>query len=139
MPSVIEDKDAIRDVLYRYCYGTDTGDVETWVGGFTEDCLWDGGPFGVCKGKEAMRAFYKQGGDAAKSMRHLTLNSIIDVQGDRAKAVSYVVVLGASETATSIFFSGFYEDELVRKGGRWLIQTRKLRTDMSEMKLPTAR
>ena len=136
MTSVLEDKEAIRELLYRYCYGTDTGDVEGWVGGFTEDCEWDGGPFGACKGKGEMRAFYAQGGDAARSMRHLTLNTIIDVQGDRARAVSYVVVLGVSPEGTSIFFSGFYDDALVRTGDRWRIRRRKLRPDMAEIKLP---
>jgi ketosteroid isomerase-like protein len=134
---MLEDKEAIREVLYRYCYGTDTGDTEGWVRGFTEDCLWDGGPFGVCQGKDAMRAFHKEGGDAAKSMRHLTLNSLIDVQGDDARAVSYVFVFGVSDAGTSVVFSGFYEDVLIRKGSRWLIQARKLRPDMSEIRLPS--
>ena len=137
MPSMLEDKEAIREVLYRYCYGTDMGDTEAWVRGFTENCTWDGGPFGVCQGKDAMRALHKQGGDAAKSMRHLTLNSLIDVRGNHAEAVSYVLVFGVSDAGASVVFSGFYEDSLIREGGSWLIQARKLRPDMSEIRLPT--
>jgi len=136
MPSILEDKESIRELLCRYCYGTDTGHVEEWVGVFTEDCVWDGGPFGVCNGKQAMREFYAQGGDAAKSMRHLTLNTLIDVQGDRAQAVSYVVVLGIADSTTGIFFSGFYDDALVRRNGQWRITARKLRPDMSDIRLP---
>lgn len=134
MPSVLEDKDAIRDVLYRYCYGTDAGDVEAWVAGFTEDCLWDGGPFGLCNGKNAMREYFKQGADAAKSLRHLTLNTIIDVQGDRAQARSYIAIVGLTDASMSVVFSGFYADELVRKAGRWLIQIRRIVTDISKLK-----
>ena len=136
MPSMLEDKEAIREVLYRYCYGTDMGDTEAWVRDFAENCTWDGGAFGVCRSKDEMRAFHKQGGDASKAMRHLTLNSLIDVQADRAKAVSYVLLLGVSDAGTNIVFSGFYEDLLIREGGRWLIQSRKLRPDMSEISLP---
>lgn len=136
MPTLLEDKEAIRELFYRYCYGTDTGDTETWVGVFTDDCLWDGGPFGVLNGKDAMRAFHKQGADQAKTMRHLTLNTLINVSGDQAQALSYVAVLGPGEKTMNIFFVGFYEDALVRQGGRWLIKSRKLRPDSSDLKLP---
>jgi hypothetical protein len=83
-----------------------------------------------------MRSLFKAGGDASKSLRHLTVNSIIDVQGDRAQAVSYVVVLGIAEAATNIFFSGLYSDQLVRNAGRWLIERRTLRPDFAEITLP---
>jgi 3-phenylpropionate/cinnamic acid dioxygenase small subunit len=136
MPSILEDKEAIRELLCRYCYGTDTGNVDQWVGVFTEDCVWDGGPFGICNGTREMRAFYAQGGDAAKSMRHLTLNTIIDVQNERARAVSYVVVLGIGESDTKVFFTGFYDDLLVRHSGQWRIAKRKLRPDMTDIHLP---
>ncbi len=136
MPSVLEDKDVIRDMLSRYCYGTDAGDVETWVGGFTEDCVWDGGPFGVCHGKQAMREFYAPGVEQARTMRHLTLNSIIDVQGDRASAVSYVLLLQVSATGANVIFTGFYDDALVRLDGRWRIRSRKIRTDLADIRLP---
>jgi 3-phenylpropionate/cinnamic acid dioxygenase small subunit len=136
MPSMPEDREAIRELLHRYCYGTDTGDVESWVGVFTEDCLWDGGPFGVCRGRSGLRAMYQQGGDAAKALRHLTLNTLMEVEGNQARAVSYVLVLATADAGSSVFFSGFYQDELIRSGGRWWIAKRMLRRDMSEMRLP---
>ena len=136
MPTNLEDKEAIRELLFRYCYGTDAGNVEGWVGGFTEECVWDGGPFGVCNGKQAMRDFYAQGVEQARTMRHLTLNTIIDVEGDSAHAVSYFALLQVAATGTSILLSGFYDDALVRMGGQWRIASRKLRPDLSEIRLP---
>ena len=136
MPSILEDKDEIRELFYRYCYGTDNGNVEQWVAGFTEDCVWDGGPFGICKGKDAMRAFYANGVEQARTMRHLTLNTVIDVQGDRAHAVSYLALLQVAATGTNIIFTGCYDDSLVRLDGRWRISARKLRPDFSEIRLP---
>jgi hypothetical protein len=136
MPSILEDKEAIRDLLFRYCYGTDAGNVEQWVAGFTDDCVWDGGPFGVCNGKAEMRAFYAKGVEQARTMRHLTLNTVIGVQVDRAHAVSYVALLQVAATGTNIMFTGFYDDSLVRLDGHWRISDRKLRPDLSEINLP---
>ena len=136
MPSHLEDKEEIRELLHRYCYGTDAGNVEEWVAGFTDDCVWDGGPFGVCKGRDEMRAFYANGVEQARTMRHLTLNTVIDLEGDRARAVSYVVLLQAAATGTNVMFTGFYDDSLVRLDGQWRITNRKLRPDLSEIRLP---
>ena len=139
MTSALEEKEAIREVLYRYCYGTDSGDTELWVEGFTEDCVWDGGPFeAVLNGKEEMRAYHKPNSEASKEMRHLNLNAVIDLQGDSAHVVSYVAVLLNGEPA-SIFFAGHYDDQFVKVDGQWRIKSRKLRKDLSEIDRPTVR
>ena len=136
--SDLVEKEAIRDVLHRYCYGTDAGDTELWVEGFTDDCVWDGGPFGVQHGTAAMRAFHGPNADASKALRHLTLNTVIDLHGDTAHAVSYVVVLARSESF-QVYFAGFYDDDFVKLAGRWRIRRRLLRADLSEIERPRVR
>ncbi|MGE0383109.1 MAG: nuclear transport factor 2 family protein [Gammaproteobacteria bacterium] len=132
MPSILEDKDAIRDLFARYCFYTDSGQFEKYVALFTEDCDWDGGSFGRCQGREALLAYLKAGGDASKNLRHSTTNMVIEVQGDSATATSYVQVLGVEGQAPVIFFAGIYLDRLVRRDGRWLFAQRRIRTDFAD-------
>jgi 3-phenylpropionate/cinnamic acid dioxygenase small subunit len=127
-----EEKDQIRDVLSNYCFYTDGGYPDRWVDLFTDDCQWDGGPFGVCGSKEELRAFIRQGGDAGIGMKHMTTNIVISLEGAQARARSYVLVLGKADQGNSILFAGHYDDVLVKTDGRWLIRSRKLRSDLSE-------
>lgn len=136
--SAADEKDAIRDVISRYCYGSDSGDTELWVEGFTEDCLWDGGAFGVLKGKDAMRDFKRASGEGSKGLRHLTLNTVIDLHGDTAHAVSYVAVVAQGQPA-AIYFLGHYDDQFVKVAGQWRIKIRKLRADLADIDAPKVR
>lgn len=132
MSSLLEDKDAIRDVIARYCFYTDSGQFEKYADLFTEDCDWDGGIFGRHSGRAALLASMRSSGDAATKLRHSTANIVIRVDGDEARATSYATVLGVGGETPLIFFAGCYIDQLVRREGRWLFKHRKIRTDLSE-------
>ena len=41
MPTAVEDKDAIRDVLAEYCFRLDDGRFAEMAALFTEDGTWD--------------------------------------------------------------------------------------------------
>ena len=83
MPSILEDKDAIRDLIVAYCHYADAGDPDRWASLFTEDAVWDGGPFGKHEGRAAIRAQY----EGAKSRnRHVMANILVSVDGDEASA-----------------------------------------------------
>jgi ketosteroid isomerase-like protein len=118
----MDDIEKIRRLIFEYCYATDSGDKEAWVSTFTEDVIWDG-PFGSFVGRDGGRAFL--GDSDTSGMRHLTMNSVIDVDGDNATGRSYIVVMVAGEAPTAIF-AGVYQDRYVRQNGRWLIAERHL-------------
>ena len=132
MPSILEEKDAIREMFAKYCFYTDSGQFEKYANLFTEDCDWDGGPFGRQQGRANLLAMLKSGGDASTKMRHHNTNIVIEVQGDEARASSYVTVYGVGEATPVIFFVGCYVDHLVRQNGQWLFKQRKIRADLSE-------
>lgn len=123
------DHDAIRRLLADYCFGTDSGDTDRWVGCFTDDIVWEGGAFGRFNSKAEARAYHAAAGDAARNFRHVNTNALIDVDGDDAMVDSYVQVYDQSGPAPALIFSGFYRDTLVKQGGGWLIRTRSLITD----------
>ncbi len=126
----MSDYEAIRNVLADYCFGTDAGDIERWLGAMTEDVVWEGGPFGRFQGHAAGREYHKAGDPTA--YRHLTLNSMIRVDGDQAVAHSYVVLFQQGETLTPAACL-FYEDSLRKEGGRWRIARRVIHTSPAEL------
>lgn len=135
MPSALEDKEAIRELFARYCFYTDTAQFEKFVALFVEDCDWDGGIFGRQLGRSALLESLRPGADTATKLRHFTTNSVIAIEGDEARATSYVTVLGVGGESPQIFFAGCYVDRLVRQDGLWLFRQRKIRTDLAEAEL----
>jgi hypothetical protein len=131
MSSIQDEKTAILEVFARYCFYTDLGRAEDYANLFTEDCDWDGGPFGRQQGRANLLAFIKQGAGAT-ALRHHNTNIVIDVNGNEARAASYVTVYGVAEQTPVIFFVGCYIDHLVKRDGRWYFKQRKIRTDLSE-------
>src|SRR5262245_1402840 len=95
MPSVLEDKDAIRELLARYCFHFDNGEFEAWVNLFTEDAVFDVGARGRFAGRDALRKFVHAIPltNGVPGMKHCVMNSIVNVENDRATAQSYVVVV----------------------------------------------
>jgi hypothetical protein len=127
MSTLSEDKEAIRDLLSSYCFHTDRGNPDALAALFTEDCIWEGGKFGRREGRRAVHEFAVKGAARETKFRHLTMNSIITVAGDKATARSYGYVLKLEGTAAPApFFAGFYEDELVKVGGKWLFKVRNI-------------
>jgi hypothetical protein len=46
MSSVLEEKEAIRDLISAYCFYVDNGEFDKFAGLFTEDAIFEAGPFG---------------------------------------------------------------------------------------------
>jgi SnoaL-like protein len=134
MASVLEEKDSIRETMARYCFYTDSGQSEKYADLFTEDCDWDGGPFGRCLGKAALLAMHRGSGDSATKLRHVNTNVVITLNDNEAQATSYVAVIGVGETAPTIFFAGTYVDQFVKRGGRWLFKVRRIVPDITTIK-----
>jgi uncharacterized protein (TIGR02246 family) len=122
MPTLTEDRDAIRDLFARYCAYVDTGAAEEWAATFTED-----GEFRTDRvtlvGRDALRSFAARlppGG-----LHHLVMNQAIDVEGDTATCRASVLVTSKSVIVTT----GRSLDELRRVGGSWLIVRRTYSPD----------
>jgi ketosteroid isomerase-like protein len=128
MASIVEEKDAIRDVLSAYCFYVDSNNLDRWAELFTEDAIFVFGQ--EVKGRAAIRDYV-----AAKFIphwpnKHCTLNSLITINGTEAKAESYLIVVRASDQGMIVSFAGRYEDELVKQGETWRIKVRKVYRDI---------
>jgi len=119
-----EDIEAIRELLYRYCYYADNADTDAWLSLYVDDGSLDMGmgraPF---VGKEALREFASARRPGA--LLHLSANHLISVEGDEAAAQSYVVVVGGPEDPR-VRLAGRYLDRLRRVDGSWRFVSRRL-------------
>lgn len=139
--SVLEDKDAIRELVAEYCFRIDGAEWERWAELFTED-----GRFGVSgmfehQGRGNLVAFARTipvNEKGSPGFRHCTLNHVIDVTGERATARCYFLLVqeaGAGE-ALRVNVAGRYEDELVKRAGRWRFARRTATFDLHSLPLP---
>ncbi len=131
MSSVLEEKDAIREQMARYCFHFDNGEFDAWLDLFTPDGAFDLGVRGRFAGRDSLQKFLKSlpltGG--VPMMKHCVLNTVVVVNGDRATAQSYVVVIrGGEQLAVTV--AGRYDDQLVKTASGWRFQERKVHFDL---------
>jgi hypothetical protein len=115
--------------IAKYCHTIDDGRLEEWAELFEPDGAFIAPGLGTIRGRDNLR-HYGEGllgvldgfGVGAK---HLTFNSAIDIDGDRATAVSDFAVIANAAGAWSIMGSGRYTDELVHTD-QWRFVTRTL-------------
>lgn len=130
MSTFLEDEKAIRELLSAYCYCVDRADADAFRELFTEDGVWDRGPWGRVEGRRALHDYMSAAAlkktDKVKT-RHLSANEIVTVTQDTAAARSYVLVMDAAPTPPVALVIGHYEDQLAKVGGRWRFKSRCLR------------
>lgn len=121
----LEDKEAIRDTMARYCLYVDAGLNEKWLGLFTDDAVWDGGAWGKAVGREQLRALAEANVDGrAAGLRHLNLNHVIELEGDGAHVISHVFTLTGAGSAPRVMAIAFYDDRMVKISGHWRFKSR---------------
>jgi hypothetical protein len=134
MASELEEKEAIRDLMSAYCFHVDSGEFDKFAALFTEDAIFEAGPFGKLLGRRAIFDFInaqvpRPGEGPAR--KHCTLNHVIRVSGAEARADSYIVVLRESSAGIIASLAGRYEDLLVKEVGEWRFKVRKIHFDIS--------
>ncbi len=129
MPSALEDKDAIREVLAEYCFRLDDGGFAEMAALFTEDGTWDTA-FGKATGRTAIaelaRSLRAHAGEPRPRAVHLVTNIAIALDGMRATVRSNWMVMQNSPAGPKLGSGGAYHDEMVKEDGRWLFRYRKI-------------
>jgi uncharacterized protein (TIGR02246 family) len=94
--ALLEDREAIRDLIARYGPLADAGDAAGAAALWTEDGVYDVGGHGVHRGRAAIAALLE--GEAhqaliAAGVAHLLSAPVIEIDGDCAEATTYSCVL----------------------------------------------
>jgi len=129
MPSAIEEKDAIREVMAEYCFSLDGARYDDMAALFTEDGTWDTA-FGKATGRAAIASLARdirvRAGDNRPRAVHLVTNIVITLDGERAEVRSNWTVVQNSPQGPKIGSGGGYADQMVKADGRWLFRYRKI-------------
>lgn len=121
------DKQAITEIIYRYCRGLDRMDIEMtlscWHEGGTDDhgALYSGSAEGFVEWLWPVHA-------AMERTQHTINNILIQVDGDKAGAESYYTVYLRTPTENGlvdIVGGGRYCDNFERIDGVWKIRNRQ--------------
>jgi hypothetical protein len=128
-----DDRQAIGELLARYCFAIDHGRWSELRTFFTEDCTLDFGKLmGTYTGQEGITRFAETLKSTGIFMRHYTTNVVIRGDGEdseRARAESYVLAMTGTPGNLSPT-TGRYEDDLVKIDGRWRIRVRRAVIEM---------
>lgn len=129
MPSALEEKDAIREVLAEYCFRLDAGRFDDMAALFTEDGTWETA-FGSATGRAAIaghaRDLRVRAGDNRPRAVHLTTNIVVRLAGDTAEVQSNWTTVQNSPEGPKIGSAGGYADRMVKQGDKWLLRHRKI-------------
>lgn len=128
-----EDRVQIRHTMAVYCNSVDSGDVDGVLSAFTEDAQLELSSGTKVRGMAAIRAFYlpvigpdrpdRAAGEPIPLLRHnLTTSRVEFIDDNTAQGWTYFMTL----TRHGLDHAGRYVDRLVRQGGRWLLDDRRI-------------
>ena len=129
-----EDRCAIEDLMARYAWSLDTGDVDAFVSCFALDAAMVEEVFDeptAWEGSDAIRRLgqsYREIPDFAGRQHHGANVQVSAVSDGRARARSFVFVTECrGEPPHPLRFCGWFEDELVKINDCWVFARRTLR------------
>lgn len=133
MTASFEDKFAIQELIARYSHSIDSGNYDAWVDCFAEDGAFQGSRSGRFVGRAELKKFTEDFEARRATMypnvRHCVMNTVTDVEGDKARSSSYLQVLITSQEGTKFAFCGRYDDTFVKVDGAWRFKERKVLRD----------
>jgi uncharacterized protein (TIGR02246 family) len=121
------EKLAIQELCSRYCHTIDAQDAEGWAGCFAPDGAFEFDGH-VVRSHESLRE-YAETHTRVMRARHMTLNHLYNVHGDRATGRATTVVTIATPAGYKIMGQGAYEDDLAKVNGEWKIRHRRVKND----------
>jgi len=128
----LEDIEGIRKLQFRYTYFLDTSQWDDVVNLFAENAKAQISDLPLCEGKEEIAKVFKQlfGSGMATMTRHMVIQPVVEVEGDRAKGTFYLFACATfklPQGPTAAWSQGKYENEYVREKGEWKISSLKIK------------
>src|SRR5687768_3328041 len=129
--AAIEDKMAIKYVVDEFSNLADTKEIDKQILLFTEDgvvqSVSNGQPGSPLKGRDQLKQAFSGFLSNFHTVYHQNGQQTINLQGNKAEAVSYcrVILVGKQndkEMKTTLYT--IYKDAFLKEGGKWLIKHR---------------
>lgn len=128
----LEDIEAIKQLKARYCEICDDMHNPDRIGAlFAEDGIWESPDFDKAEGRAAIRKLFEGFRDMFSFSQHNIMNPIIEVDGDRATGIWYIMgPWDQTEDGRRIWMTARYDDDYVKVDGQWLYQHLRARVRM---------
>jgi hypothetical protein len=133
----LADRQAITDLIYRYCRAMDRIDAELGYTIWHDDAVADYGEEVYQGSGRGFIDFVCNQHRSALIHAHQVTNIIIELDGDRAASESYVISdlrAGQPPQVKQITTWGRYLDQWSKRNGRWGIDRRQAVRDFSEIR-----
>jgi uncharacterized protein (TIGR02246 family) len=130
--SILEDKDAIREIMAAYCHALDACRFADVASLFADDAVWTT-DYGEAKGRKAIEEMLCNVVPAkgeGPQRKHYTTNIIIKVDGDQASSVADYLVVREKGADLIPTMGGTYRDEWVRQDGTWRFKRKEIVHDI---------
>jgi hypothetical protein len=135
--AALADREAIKDLIYRYCRSVDRLDVPLGHSIWHDDAIADYGPeVYQGPGKGVIDLICQQHRHALHHSHQVT-NVIIELAGDRASSESYVIAalrVMRGEELQQITVWSRYLDTWSKRNGRWGLDRRLTIRDFDEIR-----
>ena len=132
--AAIED---IKQLKARYAERCDDQyDPEGIASLFLEDGVWDGGSdFGCHEGRDAIRKFFSEVSNQILQAAHLSMNPIIEVQGDRAsgrwRLLCPCTLRSDAGGREASWILAEYDEAYERKAGSWYFRKLQVKVNFN--------
>ena len=133
MSQALADKDAIREIMARYCHALDAGRFGEVAGLFLPQGEWTtdyGAAIGPAAIETLLRNTVPLKGEGPQRKHYIT-NIIIALDGDTAECISDYLVIRESGHGLIPVMGGTYKDRFRRQDGRWLFARKELVHDIA--------
>jgi uncharacterized protein (TIGR02246 family) len=128
MTSSADEKDAIRELMARYCHALDACQFAEVASLFAEEGEWTT-TYGSARGRTQIEALLTgvvpKPGEGPQRKHYIT-NIIVTLAGDRATARSDYLVVRESERGLMPVMGGTYTDEFAKREGIWQFVRKQL-------------
>jgi uncharacterized protein (TIGR02246 family) len=119
----VQDELGIRRTLAAYCQLVDDGDFAAVAQQFAPDGSFASGGT-AATGRDAIVDWLDANHPPSQRGKHVCVNPIVDIDGDRAAVVSDFLFLNWKGGALTTAAAGRYRDVFVRIDGHWRIERR---------------
>jgi hypothetical protein len=124
----LEDMEAIKLLTARYAEINDTGkDPDAMVALFATNGIWENPAYGIFVGREEMRSYWKEQGEATSFSLHYLTNHIIDINESGTEAGGRWYQFGTFIQGSQAYWVGiWYSAEFRKIEGEWFFSSMKL-------------
>lgn len=121
----VEDRLEIRELMEAFAVGAMHVDAGLWGSTWADEGLWSLPSMEQpVQGKDKVIAFFKEKMAYVEYMSMISFPSQLKVEGDKATAKCYCRELIYPKGGSRIIVVGYFDDELVKRDGRWQFTSR---------------